>query len=238
MSPNPILAELRAGKTVVGMWIHTGSPVLAEAAVHRGWNVLFVDNEHGFGSLDRAVAIHRAALAAGGEVVLRVPSSDPAHLKLVVDRGFRCIMEPKINTAEEARMVADACLYPPHGKRGYAAPIVRGSDYGQNKDYDDWTKDWTTRVGLKPEEMEALIPLMARGALPPKNARPRNFSEGVFRGGESAEDLYRRIYHGIAGSPMPASTFVPGQYEETDIWHLINFIRSLEKSEPQVTEAI
>ncbi|MFU7562186.1 cytochrome c [Roseiconus sp. JC912] len=109
-----------------------------------------------------------------------------------------------------------------------------GKGDGQNKDYDDWTKDWTSRVGLKPEDLETLIPLMARGAMPPKNALPRNFTEGVFRGGSSREDLYRRITQGIEGSPMPAaSTFVPGEYEKVDIWHLINFIRSLQESSDQ-----
>ncbi|MEM6473710.1 MAG: cytochrome c, partial [Planctomycetota bacterium] len=103
----------------------------------------------------------------------------------------------------------------------------QGKGDGQNKDYDDWTKDWTSRVGLDPTDFDSLVPLMARGAMPPKNARPRNLSEGIFRGGESAESLYRRIIQGIDGSPMPSSTFVPGQYEEDDIWHIINFIRSL-----------
>ncbi|MDM4017463.1 cytochrome c [Roseiconus lacunae] len=114
-----------------------------------------------------------------------------------------------------------------------------GKGDGQNKDYDDWTKDWTSRAGLKPEDLEALIPLMARGAMPPKNALPRNFTEGVFRGGSGRDDLYRRITQGIDGSPMPAaSTFVPGEYEKEDIWNLINFIRSLQEApnEPTVSE--
>jgi hypothetical protein len=43
---------------------------------------------------------------------------------------------------------------------------------------------------------------------------------------------------GIEGSPMPAATFVEGQFEQDDVWHLINFIRSLQKpeaDEPAVT---
>lgn len=110
----------------------------------------------------------------------------------------------------------------------------KGLGDGQKTDYDDWTKDWTTRAGLKPEDYDSLVPLIARGALPPKNALPRNFSEGIFRGGEAAEDLYRRMSQGIEGSPMPASTFVPDQYEKEDIWHVINFIRSLQPIEEPV----
>lgn len=102
---------------------------------------------------------------------------------------------------------------------------------GQTTDYDDWTKDWTSRVGLKPEDRDAIIPLLARGALPPKNAIPRNFAEGVFRGGGDSNQLYRRITQGIDGTPMPAVTFVEGEFEPKDIWHIINFIRSLQTSE-------
>jgi len=104
-----------------------------------------------------------------------------------------------------------------------------GRGDGQEADYDDWTKDWTTRIGLKPDQQSDLIPLIARGGLPPRTIKPRNFEEGVFRGGADPEDLYRRLNQGIAGTPMPAVTLVSGQLEEEDIWHLINFVRSLEK---------
>ncbi len=107
----------------------------------------------------------------------------------------------------------------------------QGLGNGQTTDYDDWTKDWTSRVGLKPEDRESLIPLLARGALPPRNAIPRNFAEGIFRGGSTSQDLYRRIMLGIDGTPMPAATFVEGQFEKDDVWHLINFIRSLQQSD-------
>lgn len=107
---------------------------------------------------------------------------------------------------------------------------------GQTKDYDDWTKDWTTRVNLKPEDRDSLIPLLARGALPPINAIPRNFAEGVFRGGSSSQDLYRRITQGIDGTPMPAVTLVEGQFEQQDVWHIINFIRSLQTAEAEDSE--
>lgn len=104
-------------------------------------------------------------------------------------------------------------------------------------DYDDWTKEWTQRAGLQPDDTEALIPLIARGALPPRPAMPRNFEEGIFRGGDSPEDLYRRLNQGIAGTPMPAVTLVPDQLEEEDLWHLINFVRSLRQDQQPPAQA-
>lgn len=115
-----------------------------------------------------------------------------------------------------------------HGKEG------KGD--GQTTDYDDWTKEWTTQIGIKPENRDALIPLLARGALPPVNAQPRNFSLGAFHGGSSSKDLYRRITQGVDGSPMPAATFVPEKFERDDVWHLINFIRSL-RTPPETDDA-
>jgi len=106
-----------------------------------------------------------------------------------------------------------------------------GLGNGQTTDYDDWTKDWTSRIGLDPLKRDSLVPLLARGALPPLTIHPRNFSEGYFRGGDKAADLWVRIVQGIEGSPMPAATFVEGEFEEDDVWHLINFIRSLQRVE-------
>ncbi|SMP39490.1 Cytochrome C oxidase, cbb3-type, subunit III [Neorhodopirellula lusitana] len=108
----------------------------------------------------------------------------------------------------------------------------KGLGDGQNTDYDDWTKEWTIGIGIKPENRDELVSLMARGALPPINAQPRNFQQGAFHGGSTAADLFRRITIGIEGSPMPAVTFVDGEFEEEDVWHLINFIRSLQTAEP------
>lgn len=112
----------------------------------------------------------------------------------------------------------------------------RGLGDGQTTDYDDWTKDWTVGAGIKPEDRDALVPLLARGALTPLNANPRNFSLGAFHGGDSAKDLYLRITQGIEGSPMPAATFVEGKFEQRDVWHLINFIRSLQTPPEEVEQ--
>ena len=57
------------------------------------------------------------------------------YLKRIVDSGAQAILVPMVNTAAEAQAVVDACLYPPIGKRGNAAAVVRGSRYGLIPDY-------------------------------------------------------------------------------------------------------
>ncbi len=114
-----------------------------------------------------------------------------------------------------------------------SAMVKKAKAMEQTTDFDEWTKDWTTRVNLDPTKRDELVPLLARGALPPLNIKPRNFAEGYFRGGDSAADLWLRITQGIEGTPMPAATFVEGQFEEDDVWHLINFIRSIQTAAPE-----
>lgn len=58
---------------------------------------------------------------------------------------------------------------------------------------------------------------------------PRDFSTGVFRGGERREDLYLRIHCGIPGTPMPALggtdlTSEAGLQAEADRWCLVDFV--------------
>lgn len=132
---NRLKARLTAGETVCGAWLEFGSPEVAEAMVRAGWDVIVVDCEHGCAGVEAAAGLIRAVEGAGGEAILRVPSGDDATLKRALDRGARSIMVPMVNDAATARQVATACLYPPLGRRGYAAPIVRASGFGAVADY-------------------------------------------------------------------------------------------------------
>lgn len=132
---NRLKQRLLAGETVAAAWSEMGSPENAEAMASNGWPLIVIDGEHGVGGIETWVAIARAVEAAGGEVVLRVPEATEALLKRVLDRGFRSIMVPQVNTAAQAAAIASWCRYPPLGRRGYAAPIVRASRHGAIADY-------------------------------------------------------------------------------------------------------
>jgi mono/diheme cytochrome c family protein len=71
---------------------------------------------------------------------------------------------------------------------------------------------------------------VAATLLPPQLVRPRDFEEGVFRGGSDPEDLFRRIHQGIAGTPMPAAGSprpgVAGALSEEEIWQLVDYVRT------------
>jgi mono/diheme cytochrome c family protein len=60
-----------------------------------------------------------------------------------------------------------------------------------------------------------------------------DLSSGMLHGGRRSVDLYRRIYGGITGTPMPGSNVLDASKNETleqrseTIWHLTHFIRSV-----------
>ena len=84
--------------------------------------------------------------ATRAEVLAAVQTPGDSPLKKSIERG-----------GEVFRTEAAACGKC-HGKDGYGN--------GTNVDYDDWTKEWTTRIGIEPTDEESQIPLVARGALP------------------------------------------------------------------------
>lgn len=132
---NVLKKRLAAGETITACWIDTGSAEVADIIVNAGWDVVVIDCEHGAASLEEGLSLIRAVQAAGGEPVLRVPDGSDTTLKRALDRGARSIIVPMVNSVAQAKSIVHSCLYPPHGGRGYAAPIVRASHYGRWAEY-------------------------------------------------------------------------------------------------------
>jgi mono/diheme cytochrome c family protein len=98
-------------------------------------------------------------------------------------------------------------------------------------DYDDWTKEYSTRLGLTPTDREAMRPFRKLGALTPRQIEPRKFQDGVFRGGGDFTTIYRQISQGIAGTPMPGVEISaqPGGTGLTpaQAWDLVRYVHFL-----------
>jgi len=127
---------------------------------------------------------------------------------------------------------------------------VTGLGDGQANDYDDWNKaivevekevrgglakaGEASTAGMSPDELaehrqqlawlERFTTVLAGDALTPRTIPPRNLRQGIYRGGRRPLDLYYRIHAGINGAPMPAAK---GTVAPEDIWHIVNYIRSL-----------
>ncbi|MCC9642643.1 c-type cytochrome [Rhodopirellula sp. JC740] len=119
-----------------------------------------------------------------------------------------------------------------HGPQGQGGMVLN--------DFDDWTKEFTTRVGITPTDSDAVKPFRKAGALPPRTIEPRRLAGGVLRGGDDAETIFRRIQHGIAGTPMPGIELSEQAAGTTglspaDVWDLVHYVQSLVRPTPKPT---
>lgn len=67
---------------------------------------------------------------------------------------------------------------------------------------------------------------------------PRDLRDGILRGGSRPIDVYRRIWSGIPGTPMPALGTAKGPdgqpvLSSTDVWALVHYVQSLARAAPE-----
>lgn len=122
---------LRANRPVLTAMTRLQNPVYAEIMALSGLDCVIVDNEHYPFTDEDYVNIVRAVHGAGADCAIRLSEKRFDAIYRALDMGFDGIYMPNVETAEEARMIVDACKYPPEGRRG-CCPITRGADYGVN----------------------------------------------------------------------------------------------------------
>ena len=132
---NRLRKTLLSGGQALGVWLQSGEPAFAEIAGLSGLDFFIVDLEHGPGDVRTVMEMMRAASGSLATGVVRVPSSEPIQIRRMLDAGAGGVLVPMVETAEEARCVVEACRYPPRGRRGMAADVVRGADYGLDAEY-------------------------------------------------------------------------------------------------------
>ena len=116
--PNHALRQLRAGKLAIGLGVRSARTVdIAQVAKTSGFDWLFIDCEHSSMDLDMAAQISAASLAVGVSPIVRVAGFEHWHASRLLDNGAQGIVFPHVDTAADAKRVADACRFPPVGKR-------------------------------------------------------------------------------------------------------------------------
>ena len=115
---NAAKARLRKGELAVGIGIRLVRNVdIIKVMKAAGFDWLFLDLEHGSMSIETACEISVAAQDSGIAPIVRVPYGELAMATRVLDGGALGIVIPHVDTAEEARDIADRLRYPPRGHR-------------------------------------------------------------------------------------------------------------------------
>ena len=131
---------LDSGKVAVGTQARFGSPAIVELLGAAGFDWVLIDTEHAPQTEVTVQAQLQAIDCTGATPVVRPLRNDPDLIRSYLDMGAMGIVVPFVNTAEEARMGARACRYPPDGTRGWGP--ARAAKYGlEAQEYTDAIND-------------------------------------------------------------------------------------------------
>jgi 2-keto-3-deoxy-L-rhamnonate aldolase RhmA len=124
---NRIRRLLSDGKTVTGMLLFTGSPMVVEMMAACGLDFVIIDMEHSALDLDRAAHLIRTADASGITPFVRVPEVDAPLIKKLLNLGAAGIVLPHADR-ENCTELLKAMKFAPDGDRG-ACQITRAAGY-------------------------------------------------------------------------------------------------------------
>jgi 2-dehydro-3-deoxyglucarate aldolase len=159
LQKNHLRRKVEDGDVALGVIDGLYSPTLVELVGDLGFDFVWLDFEHGGPSPwdgQRLEDLLRAADAVDAELLVRLPSSDPALVRKALDAGVRNVFISRVETAEEVRRAVEAARFEYDGgpgQRGLAAP--RASRWGAAGDYAD-TEDSEVMVGVTVETAAAV----------------------------------------------------------------------------------
>jgi 4-hydroxy-2-oxoheptanedioate aldolase len=137
IEPGPTFRDALAAaeRPLAGMWLCSGSPLVAEICAGAGLDWLLIDAEHSPNGLESILAQLQAVHGYPGHVLVRPPVNDPVVFKQYLDLGVQNLLVPMVNSAAEAEAAVAATRYPPHGVRGVGSALARSARWNRVPDY-------------------------------------------------------------------------------------------------------
>jgi 4-hydroxy-2-oxoheptanedioate aldolase len=150
-------AQLLAGPAEhFGTWSQFNAAEAIDILGHTGFDFTIIDAEHGSFGMEAVENLVRACDAAGIVALVRVPSSEQAHITRALDGGAAGVIVPGIRSVAEARRALAASRFAPAGERG-ACPCVRAGGH--------FIRDWPAYAARMEEETGVCLLIETDGAL-------------------------------------------------------------------------
>jgi 4-hydroxy-2-oxoheptanedioate aldolase len=124
-----------ANRPLAGMWVCSGSPLVAEICAGSGLDWLLVDAEHSPNGLESILAQLQAVHGYPVHAVVRPPVNDTVMIKQYLDLGVQNLLVPMVNSVAEAEAAVAATRYPPQGVRGVGSALARAARWNRVPDY-------------------------------------------------------------------------------------------------------
>ena len=128
MNTNRIFEKIKNHKTAYVLSIKSENLDAIEYASKLDYDAIHLDAEHGSFSVDSVERICQLAISSNLTVTSRIHKISKQDINLFIDRGVQGIMGPHVESYDEAKLLADSCLFPPLGKRSWGGR--RGTEFG------------------------------------------------------------------------------------------------------------
>ena len=113
----------------IGTWVKIASSVSFEIIARSGFDFVVLDLEHGLLPLEWVHDACAIGQARGLTMLVRLPNASGAEISRILDMDADGILVPQLRSAEQARALMRAALFPPRGTRG-AGPTTRAGRWG------------------------------------------------------------------------------------------------------------
>ncbi len=124
-----------SSRPLAGMWVCSGSPLVAELCAGSGLDWLLIDAEHSPNGLESILAQLQAVNGYPVHALVRPPVNDTVVIKQYLDLGVQNLLVPMVNSAAEAEAAVAATRYPPQGVRGVGSALARAARWNRIPDY-------------------------------------------------------------------------------------------------------
>lgn len=128
-------ALAQTDRPLAGMWVCSGSPLIAELCAGAGLDWLLVDAEHSPNGLESLLAQVQAIHGYPVHTMVRPPVNDTVLIKQYLDIGVQNLLIPMVHSVMEAEAAVAATRYPPQGVRGVGSALARAARWNRVPDY-------------------------------------------------------------------------------------------------------
>lgn len=141
MIPNQFKKALQNEGVQYGFWMGLANAYCAEICAGSGFDWLVIDGEHAPNDIRTILAQLQAMAPYPSHPVVRPVEGTTAVIKQLLDIGAQNILIPLVESADQARAMVSATLYPPQGVRGVGTALVRAANWNRTTDYLDCAND-------------------------------------------------------------------------------------------------
>ena len=126
---NRLKEKLARGETVIGTFMKSLDPAMAEITCAAGFDFVIIDNEHTAMSKETMVNLLRITELYDVTAIVRVRDDDQPMILQALDAGAYGVQVPNLRTVEDAEKAVKSIYYAPKGIRGFAN-THRAGGYG------------------------------------------------------------------------------------------------------------